>query len=172
MITKLVDAVNWICTWTFMTIKGQGVSLTFVIQWPLSKVSQIQHFQTSFLKKKILHRLESYFMWSLHGMEERRWVQMLYFTWLTWPPCPYMLNFFFQKHLLWNRKANEFETWYAALSTRVLSSYSNDTPGLILTYFTARSNLVRYVFVRKKVKTMDFSEIVVVYDIKGGRCSN
>ena len=34
----------------------------------------------------------------------------------------------------------------------------------------ARSNLVPYAFVLKKVKTMDFSETIVV-DIKVGRCS-
>ena len=48
---------------------------------------------------------------------------------------------------------------------------SNDDPGLTLTYFTARSNLVPYVFVWEKGKTMDFSEIIIVYDIKVGRCS-
>ena len=35
----------------------------------------------------------------------------------------------------------------------------------------ARSNLVPYAFVWEKVKTMDFSETIVVYDIKVGRCS-
>ena len=48
---------------------------------------------------------------------------------------------------------------------------SNDNPGLALTYFTARSNLVRYAFVWEKGKTMAFSETIVVYDIKVGRCS-
>ena len=48
---------------------------------------------------------------------------------------------------------------------------SNDTPGLTLTYFTARSDLVIYAFVQEKVKTMNFSETIVVYDIKVGRCS-
>ena len=47
----------------------------------------------------------------------------------------------------------------------------NDVPGLTLTYFTARSNLVPYAFIWEKVKTMDFSETIVVYDIKVGRCS-
>ena len=48
---------------------------------------------------------------------------------------------------------------------------SNDDPGLTLTYFTAKSKLVPYAFVWEKDKTMDFfSEIVVVYDIKVGRC--
>ena len=35
----------------------------------------------------------------------------------------------------------------------------------------ARSNLVPYAFVWEKVKTMDFSETIVVYDVKVGRCS-
>ena len=48
---------------------------------------------------------------------------------------------------------------------------SNDDPELILTYFTARSNLVPYAFVWEKGKTMDFSETIVVCDVKVGRCS-
>ena len=43
---------------------------------------------------------------------------------------------------------------------------SNDDPGLTLTYLTARSNLVPYAFVWEKGKTMDFSETIVVYDLK------
>ena len=35
-----------------------------------------------------------------------------------------------------------------------------------LTYFTARSDLVPYAFVWEKGKTMDFSETIVVYDLK------
>ena len=42
---------------------------------------------------------------------------------------------------------------------------SNDGPGLTLTYFTARSNLVPYAFVWEKGKTVDFSETIVVYDL-------
>ena len=52
---------------------------------------------------------------------------------------------------------------------RVLKYYqipSNDDPGLTLSYFTARSNLVSYAFVWEKGKTMDFSETIVVYDLK------
>ena len=55
---------------------------------------------------------------------------------------------------------------------RVLKYYqvcSNNDPGLTLTYFTARSNLVPCAFVWEKGKTMDFSETIVVYDIKVGR---
>ena len=46
---------------------------------------------------------------------------------------------------------------------------SNDHPGLTLTYFTARSNLAPYAFVWEKGKIMDFSETIVVCDIKLGR---
>ena len=55
---------------------------------------------------------------------------------------------------------------------RVLEYYqvcSNDDPGLTVTYFVARSNLVPYAFVLEKGKTMDFSESIVVHDIKVGR---
>ena len=51
---------------------------------------------------------------------------------------------------------------------RVLKYYqipSNDDPGLT-TYLTARSNLVPYVFVWGKGKTMYLSETIVVYDFK------
>ena len=40
--------------------------------------------------------------------------------------------------------------------------YSNDDPGLTLTYFTARSNLVPYAFVWEKGKTIYFSETIVL----------
>ena len=52
---------------------------------------------------------------------------------------------------------------------RVLEDYkvcSNDDPRLTLTNFTARSNLVSYAFVWEKGKAVDFSETIVVYDLK------
>ena len=57
---------------------------------------------------------------------------------------------------------------------RVLKYYqvcSNDDAGLTMAYFGAMSNLVPYVFIWEKGKTMVFSETIVVYDIKVGRCS-
>ena len=48
---------------------------------------------------------------------------------------------------------------------------SSDDPGLTMTYFMARSNLVPYAFVWEKGKTMDFSETIVDYDIKVDRYS-
>ena len=57
---------------------------------------------------------------------------------------------------------------------RVLEYYqvcSNDDAVMTLTYCTARSNFVPYAIVLEKGKTIDFSETIVVYDIRVGRCS-
>ena len=48
---------------------------------------------------------------------------------------------------------------------------ANDDPGLTLTYFRARSNLIPDAFVWEKGKTMNIWETIVVYDVKVGRCS-
>ena len=50
---------------------------------------------------------------------------------------------------------------------------SNDYPELTLTLtlFMVGSNLVLYAFIWEKGKPMDFSETIVVYDVKVGRCS-
>ena len=48
---------------------------------------------------------------------------------------------------------------------------SNDDSKLTLTCFTARSNLIPYALVWEKGKIIDFSETIVVYDIKVGRFS-
>ena len=68
--------------------------------------------------------------------------------------------------LLQNQKSYDLETWHVAFGTQALQSLYNDDPGLTLTYFTARSNLVPYVFVWEKGKTMDFLKTIVVYDLK------
>ena len=59
--------------------------------------------------------------------------------------------------LLRNQKADDFVTWNAASGAQVLPSLFKDDPGLTMTYFTARSNLVPYAFVwEKKVKQLIF----------------
>ena len=73
--------------------------------------------------------------------------------------------------LLRNQKADDLESWYAALGIHILPILLNDFPGLILTYFMARSNLVPYAIVWEKGKTMALSEPTVVYYIKVDRCS-
>ena len=73
----------------------------------------------------------------------------------------------FKNLLLQNQKSYDLETWHVALGTQKLYKiYINDDPGLTLTYFTARSNLVPYAFVWEKGKKMDFSETIVFYDLK------
>ena len=46
---------------------------------------------------------------------------------------------------------------------------SNDDPGLTLTYFTARLNLVIWAFSQEKVKTVDILETIAASGIKVGR---
>ena len=68
--------------------------------------------------------------------------------------------------LLWNQKDVDLETWYASLDARVLPSLLKWWL-LVDDLFYARSNLVPYAFVWE----MDFSETIVVYDVKVNRCS-
>ena len=56
-------------------------------------------------------------------------------------------------------------TLKVGMQHRMLEYYqidSNHDPGLTLTYFTARPNLLPYAFDGKK----DFSETIVIYDLK------
>ena len=50
-----------------------------------------QHFQTS-SSLKLLGQLNSYFIWRLLRMGERKCVQMVLVTWPRWPPRPYMVK--------------------------------------------------------------------------------
>ena len=65
MISKLVDAVNQIITGTYMNIKGQGHSFTLVQGHSDSKFSNFFFLETA-------RPIEPNFMWSLHGMGERK----------------------------------------------------------------------------------------------------
>ena len=78
---------------------------------------RLKHFQTSFP----LGWLKPNFMWSLHEMEEWKWIQMVYVTLPRWPPCSYIVKAF-KNLILWNQKADGLEIWYAALVPRVLPS--------------------------------------------------
>ena len=54
--------------------------------------------------------------------------------------------------------------YYQGLQPTIVCS--NDDPGVTLTYFTARSNLVTKAFLWEKVKTVDFSETIAASDLK------
>ena len=94
-----------------------------------------------------------------------KFAQTVLVTWPRWPPCPYMVKNI--KNLLLRTK--RLMTLKLGMHHRVLEYYkvcSNDDPGLTMTYFMARSNMVPYAVVWETGKTMDFSETIVVYDLK------
>ena len=66
-----------------------------VYQWlrrPSVRPSVVrQHFQTS-SPLKLLGQLNSYFIWRLLRMGERKFDQMVLVTWPRWPPHPYMVK--------------------------------------------------------------------------------
>ena len=103
-------------------------------------------------------------MWSLLGMGEQK-VQTVQVTWPRWPPCPYMVKTL----KTFCSRTKRLMTLNLGMQHQVHEYYQScsiDDPGLTLTYFTARSNLVPYAFVWEKGKTMDFSDKIVVYDLK------
>ena len=63
------------------------------------------------------------------------------------------------------KKSSSLELGVQHRMLKYNQAYSNDDPGLTLTYFMARLNLVLHAFVWEKGKTMDFSELIVVYDV-------
>ena len=105
------------------------------------------------------------FRWSLSEMGLRNFVQTVLVTWPRSPSCPYKvktLKIFFSG-------TKRPMTLKLCMRHQVLEYYkahSNNDPRLTLSYFTARSNLVPYVLVWEKGKTIYFSETIVVYDLK------
>ena len=96
---------------------------------------------------------------------ERKCVQTVLVTWPRWPPYPYMVKTV--KHLLLrNQKADDLQNLVCSIECSSITKFVQIMTLVILTYFTARSNLVPYTFVWEKGKTMDFSETIVVYDLK------
>ena len=119
-----------------------------------------QHFQTF---QKQLGRLKPDYIWNVLGMGERKFVQTVLVTWPRWLPCPCMVKTL-KNLLLRNQRTLKLYMQHGVREYYQICS--NDDPGLTLTYFTARSNSVPYAFVWEKGKTMDFSETIVVYDLK------
>ena len=172
-------------TWSFMSTKGQVHSQTLVQKslrfnfWFPARHFYISIFNNflvcspicmkfvlNSLVLEILHfgltvsdPFPLNFLNNLWANWSQKFVQIVQATWPIWLPCPYMVKTF--KNLLWNRKDDDLETWYTALSTSVLPSLFKLCPWVDLTDFMARSNLVPYAFIWP----------IVVYDTKVGRCS-
>ena len=134
-----------------------GIATVKVIHWPWSKVTQIQHFHFLFLK-------------TARPIEAKFYVEPTVLGHMTKMSALPIHG----KNLI---KSSSLEPkgrwpWKLVCSIRYSSTikFIYDEPGMSLTYFTARSYLVPYAFVWIKGKTVDFSETVVVYDIKVGRC--
>ena len=141
MISKLVDPVNWVH-------EPMWILKANVIQWPWTTSANFFFLETTRPIEAKFHEEPP----SDGG--GRNFVQMAQVTLPIWPPCPYVVKTL--KILLWNPKADDIESWYVASGARVLSSLFK------LTYFTTMSNFAPYAFVWEKVKTVDFSETIVV----------
>ena len=145
------------------------ISKVKVIHWPWSKVTQINIFKFLFLSNCVAD-------WSqiLCGASIRWgtkvWSNGLgHMTKMATMPI-YGKNL--KKYLFWNQKADDLTSWHAALGTRVLSSLFKWWPWDDLDLFYGKVKFGPLCFcMGKKVKQWIFSEIVVVYDIKVGRCS-
>ena len=110
-----------------------------VIHWPLSKVTDIKHFQTSFPQKPQGH-LKPNFIWGLHGMSGWKFIQIFWVTWPKWLKSPYMVKTF--QNLLRNQEADDFETWYTGSGTQVLPNLFKWGHWVDLDYFY---DMVRFV---------------------------
>ena len=98
-------------------------------------------------------------------MGEQKFAQMVLVTWPRWPPLPYMVKTL-KNLLLWNPKADDIETWYASWGARVLPNWIKWWPWVDLDLFYGKVKFGPLCFCRGKDKTMDFSETIVVYDLK------
>ena len=89
------------------------------------------------------------FIWIIHGMGERKFVQMVQVTWPRWPPCPYMVTTL-KNFLLWNQMADDLESWYTVSGTRVLLSLFKWCPWVDVDLFYGKvkfdSNLKQWIF--------------------------
>ena len=97
-------------------------------------------------------------------MGKRKFVQTVQVTWTRWPPCSYMVKTL-KNLLLWNQKANDLESWYAALGTRVLLSMF----WVDVDLFYSKVKFASLCFCMENGKTMDFSQTTAVNDIKIGK---
>ena len=84
--------------------------------------------------QKLLGQSKSNFIWSLHGMGERNFVQTVQVTWPRWPLRPYMVKTL-KNLLLQNQKDDDLESWYVASGAPVLPSLFKWWPWVDLNLF-------------------------------------
>ena len=146
MASKLVDAVKWMRTWTYMNIKGQGHSLTLV-----------------------QGHLDS----NIFSLETARWIETKFHVeppWdgrTIWPPCSYNYG----KNLKKSSSLEPKGRWPWKLvccigylsTTKFVQMMPLGWPWPILQWGPLCYCMGK--------STMDFSETIVVYDIKDDKCS-
>ena len=126
--SKLVYAVNQMSTWTCMNIKCQGHSLILVQDHSDSTFSNFFSWDTA----------KPDFMWNITvGWGNESFFQMAEVIWPRWMPCPYMVKTW-KNLLLWNQKADDLESLYAASDTRVLPSLFKWWPWVDLHLFYSK----------------------------------
>ena len=154
------DIKVWLIQSTKFVHEPLWISMVNVIHWSSSKVTQIQHFQTSFPQKLLAADWSQISYGTSMGCGERKCVQMFQVTW----PIPYTVRNF-KNRLLWRQEADDLETWYIASSTRVLSVFSNVVPGLTVTIFKTGSNLFPNASAWVKAYTTCISKFVLIQHI-------
>ena len=136
--------------------ESRWISKIKVIHWPWSKVTQIQHFHFLFLETAWPIEAKFYVEPPWDG-RMKIWSNGLYhMTKLAAMPI-YGKNL---KEIISSGTKRPM-TMKIGMLHWVLEYYqvrSNDIPGMTLTCFMPRSNLVPYAFVWEKGKTMDFSQ--------------
>ena len=109
-------------------------------------------------------------MWSLYGMREWKWVQMVDVIWPRWPPCSYMVTTF-KNLLFWNQKVDDHETWHAALVPRVLPNLFKWWPWVDLDLFYSTVKVGPHCFWIGKCLSCRFQETIEVCEVKVGTYS-
>ena len=124
MILKLVDAINQMSTWSFMNIKGQGHPWTFVQGHSDSTFSNVFSLETPRRIEAKFHEMWGWNWGLCHHDKDGRHVHIWYKT--------------FIKLLLLNQKADELQTWSAALVTQVLPNLFKWWPWVDLDLFYSK----------------------------------
>ena len=101
------------------------------------------------------------FMWSLHGMENES-ESTNGFCHMTKMAAMPIYGKNLKNLLVWNQNVDDLESWYVALGARVLPSLFKWWPWVVLDLFYGKLKFDPYAFVWERVKTMEFSETIVV----------
>ena len=113
--------------------------------------TSVVHTLQTFSPQEPLGQSKPDFTWSLIGMEERKFVQMIQVMWPRWPLCPYIVKTF--------KKTSSPEPkgqWPRDLVCCIGDLGPKEfvqmiTSGWPWLFFTARSNLLPYAFIWKNI---------------------